>query len=147
MSRVRVREAMYSVLLPVDSSADRAAAQAAAVTNLPHAAEDVEVHVVHVFDDEDVAETTTVEQLPSGKQLVEELRRAGLKVTTESTYGDPTKQIVNSAQEHDADMIVLGGRKRSPMGALIFGSVSQGVILDTDRPVTVTGSAGAQSNT
>jgi len=134
---------MYRVLLPVDASEDRAAAQAAAVTNLPHAAEGVEVHVVHVFDGEDVAETTTVEQTPSGKQLVEELRRAGLKVTTESTYGDPTERIVDAAQEHDADMIILGGRKRSPMGALVFGSVSQGVILDADRPVAVTGSATA----
>ena len=134
---------MYSVLLPVDASEGRAAAQAAAVANLPHATEDVEARVVHVFDNEDIAERTAVEQTPSGKELVEHLRAAGLKVTTESAYGDPTEQIVSTAQEHDVDMIILGGRKRSPMGALIFGSVSQGVILDADRPVTVTGSASS----
>lgn len=39
------------------------------------------------------------------------------------------------------DAIVLGGRKRSPAGKAIFGSVTQAVIRESDRPVVVTGSA------
>jgi nucleotide-binding universal stress UspA family protein len=34
---------------------------------------------------------------------------------------------------------VMGGRKQSPTSKLLFGSVTQNVILQTDRPVTVTG--------
>ena len=130
---------MYRVLLPTDADEGRALAQAEATVGLPHAAEDVRAVVVHVFEDATAAEKTAVEQLPAGKQLVETLRSGGVEVATESRHGDPERQILNAAQEHDADVIVLGGRKRSPLGALVFGSVTQAVILDADRPVTVTG--------
>jgi len=130
---------MYSVLLPVDASEGRALAQAEATAELPQAAETVQAVVLHVFEDAATAEKTTVEQLPAGKRLVEDLREHGVDVTTVSAHGDPERQIVNVAEEHDVDMIVLGGRKRSPLGALVFGSVSQAVILDSERPVTVTG--------
>jgi len=41
------------------------------------------------------------------------------------------------AEEINADSILLGVRKRSPVGKAIFGSVSQQVIIDTDRPVII----------
>lgn len=47
--------------------------------------------------------------------------------------------ILSLADEIDADLIVMGGRKQSPTSKLLFGSVTQNVILQTDRPVTVTG--------
>nr|WP_276414161.1 universal stress protein [Halomicroarcula sp. XH51] len=37
-------------------------------------------------------------------------------------------------------MIVLAGRKRSPAGKALFGSVTQDVILGTDRSVLVVSS-------
>lgn len=49
--------------------------------------------------------------------------------------GDPADQIVQYAIEKDASYIVVGGRKRSPTGKAIFGSVTQSVLLDADRPV------------
>ena len=95
--------------------------------------------VVHVFDSEELAEKTTVEQTTAGKLVVEDLREAGVEVETVSAHGDPDERIVTIAAEKDVDMIVMGGRKRSPLGALVFGSVSQSVILDSERPVAVTG--------
>jgi nucleotide-binding universal stress UspA family protein len=130
---------MYHVLLPVDSSEERTSAQTAAVLALPEPAEFVKATVVHVFDSEELAEKTTVEQTTAGKLVVEDLRQAGIDVETMSTHGDPAERIVTVADDADADMIVMGGRKRSPLGALVFGSVSQSVILDSERPVAVTG--------
>ncbi|MBX0324649.1 universal stress protein [Halomicroarcula sp. F13] len=135
---------MYQVLLPVDASEARATAQVAATTALPYADEEVAAVVLHVFDDEETAEKTTVEQTPAGKTMVEALREASVGVETQTTYGDPEERIVAVADEHDVDMIILGGRKRSPLGALVFGSVSQAVILDSERPVAITGSGAAR---
>jgi len=47
--------------------------------------------------------------------------------------------IVEAAQEHDVDVIFLAGRKRSPAGKVLFGSVTQGVALSTERPVQICG--------
>ncbi|QIO23444.1 universal stress protein [Haloarcula sp. JP-L23] len=131
---------MYQVLLPVDASEERATAQVAATTALPYADEEVEAVVLHVFDTKETAEKTTVEQTPAGKTMVEALRDAGVAVETVTIYGAPEEQIVSIAEEYDVDMIILGGRKRSPLGAFVFGSVSQAVILDSNRPVAITGS-------
>ncbi len=53
--------------------------------------------------------------------------------------GDPATEIVSYAGEIEADLISLAGRKRSPAGKAIFGSVSQAVFLNADRPVLLTG--------
>jgi len=51
--------------------------------------------------------------------------------------GDPAEAIQSVARDRDVDAIVLGMRKRSPVGKALFGSVSQTVLLNTDRPVIV----------
>lgn len=56
-------------------------------------------------------------------------------VNTSGRVGDPTTEIVAEADRIDARYIVVGGRKRSPTGKAIFGSVAQSVILNTSRPV------------
>lgn len=49
--------------------------------------------------------------------------------------GDPAEEILDRAKEVDARYIVIGGRSRSPVGKALFGSVTQSVLLDADRPV------------
>lgn len=57
------------------------------------------------------------------------------RITTVGRVGDPKTEIVDEAAQRDAQFIVVGGRKRTPVGKAIFGSVSQGVILEADRSV------------
>jgi nucleotide-binding universal stress UspA family protein len=133
--------AMHNILLPVDSSEERATAQSDAVRDVPHAAEEVRVYLLHVFDDRDIAEKTAVRQTTGGNVAHERLGRVGIDVEPMSRHGDPAQEIIRAAEEIDADRILLGGRKRSPLGSLLFGSVTQEVMLDTSRPVVVTGEA------
>jgi nucleotide-binding universal stress UspA family protein len=56
----------------------------------------------------------------AGKQLPD-------KVTTELRGGDPAAEIVASAQENEADCIVIGSRGLGDFGGLLLGSVSHKV--------------------
>jgi nucleotide-binding universal stress UspA family protein len=48
---------------------------------------------------------------------------------------DPADDLVNVANEVSADIIVIGLRRRSPVGKLILGSNAQRVLLDAPCPV------------
>lgn len=132
---------MYRILMPIDDDDARVDAQTEAVSDLLQVADDVEVTLFHVFDDEDRAEGTAPSQLASGREARERLADAGATVIEESRAGNPSKEIIRAARETGANQIVLGGRKRSPLGAVVFGSVSQDVIREATVPATVAGSA------
>jgi len=135
---------MYHVLMPIDSDEDRAMGQVEAILDLPAADDEVTVTLLHVFDDDSVAESTSPTQIAAGRAVQDRLQDHGIAVETMSTSGKPPNAILNAADEARADAIVLGGRKRSPLGSLIFGSVSQAVMLDSAIPVMITGSLEAQ---
>ncbi len=48
---------------------------------------------------------------------------------------EPAEDLIAVAQEVGADMIVIGLRRRSPVGKLILGSNAQRVLLDAPCPV------------
>jgi len=48
---------------------------------------------------------------------------------------DPAEDLIAVAEEVDADLIVIGLRRRTPVGKLILGSNSQQVLLDAHCPV------------
>ena len=43
--------------------------------------------------------------------------------------------MLDAAEEHNADLIVIGLRRRTPVGKLIMGSTSQRILLEADCPV------------
>ena len=130
---------MYHVLMPIDSSEPRGTVQAETVEALPNASEAVTVTLLYAFDDEDREAETAPRQIPGGRVAYDRLQEARIPVEQVSRVGDPATTILEVAKETDADHIVLGGRKRSPARSLLFGSVTQAVLLDADRPVSVTG--------
>ena len=48
---------------------------------------------------------------------------------------DPGDQILNLAQETNAELIVIGLRRRTPVGKLIMGSQAQTILLEAECPV------------
>lgn len=75
------------------------------------------------------------------KAQLDEIRRRfeGLDVDyhlRQSLRGDgPADEIVRAATEEHASLIVIGLRRRSKVGKMLFGSTAQTVLLDADCPV------------
>jgi nucleotide-binding universal stress UspA family protein len=84
------------------------------------------------FDREDALESE--EQLEDVRR---ELREAGVDHEVRQLVRgmDPADDLVNVAQDVDAEIIVIGLRRRSPVGKLILGSNAQRVLLDAPCPV------------
>lgn len=127
---------MYQIVAGIDASEERAAAAADAISDLPLEDDSVRVTLLHAFDD---GEAGSVEDVPSVRRARDALDEADLEVTCAGATGDPADAILERADDVDADMIVVAGRKRTPAGKVLFGSVTQSVILGTDRPVFVCG--------
>jgi nucleotide-binding universal stress UspA family protein len=84
------------------------------------------------FDDADAIESEA--QL---EEVRSTLRDAGVEHEVRQLVRglDPADDLVNVANEVNADIIVIGLRRRSPVGKLILGSNAQRVLLDAPCPV------------
>jgi nucleotide-binding universal stress UspA family protein len=133
---------MYRVLMPVDTNKERAMAQARYVAGLPGASDSVEVVVLHVFTETgDEDSTEQVDKVDTVTRAVDVLSGHGIEHRTVGVRGRPTAEILDHATELEPDTVALGGRKRSPAGKILFGSVTMEVLRNTDIPVVVAGNA------
>jgi nucleotide-binding universal stress UspA family protein len=128
---------MYEVLVPIDESMDRVGAQIESLLELKEEGTDIEAYVIHVFDENRPG--ASVQQVDSVRHAESALEEADIDSTLLEASGDPIKRILDHAQEYDVDVICLGGRKRTPAGKVLFGSVTQSVALESNRPVFICG--------
>lgn len=148
---------MYRVLLAIDADNAFAEQLADTVISLPDASNSVEVTVLHVHKDVKAPPSAAVQEPPrrtdpgdvvdqevipeSVERVTDMLGTNDVTYTVRTERGDPAEEILRVADEIEADMIHIGGKKRSPAGKAIFGSVTQSVIYGTDLPVTIRGSS------
>ena len=70
------------------------------------------------------------------RELAEHLDAAGVEYEIRGRKGDHATEIVDLSTEIDADRVVVGGRKRSPSGKAVFGSLAQDIMIEAPCPVT-----------
>jgi nucleotide-binding universal stress UspA family protein len=110
-----------------------------------------DLHVIHVLSQREFVnlERTSVNNTGQAIDMdrVKEMAAAVAKeaaehITTDlkpvGLMGDVMDEIPRYSSEQDARYIVIGGRKHSPLGKAVFGSTTQSVLLNADRPVVTT---------
>ncbi|ELZ21409.1 MULTISPECIES: universal stress protein [Natrinema] len=125
---------MKEIVLGIDQNVERAAVQAETVIDL-FDIDNTRAYLLHDFVDN--LEGASVTQVEAVKRAQENLEDAGVAVELREGSGDPAESILETAEELDADAICVAGRNRTPAGKMLFGSVSQSVVLNTDRPVLI----------
>ena len=76
----------------------------------------------------DSADWDALEERLTSIGIAHELRQPALAQS-------PAEEILKTAADVSADLIIIGIRRRSPVGKLILGSTSQQVLLEADCPV------------
>jgi nucleotide-binding universal stress UspA family protein len=114
---------MAVIVVGYSSRAEGRAALSRAITEAE--LRDAELLVVHTSPDGEVAELRSV------------LDASGIAYTIASTpeTEDPAEELISAAEREDAEFIVIGLRRRSPIGKLLLGSNAQKVLLDAACPV------------
>jgi nucleotide-binding universal stress UspA family protein len=65
-------------------------------------------------------------------------RDGGFEAEAVVEQGDPIwQQIVESAEDHDASIVVMGSHGRTGIGLVLMGSVAAATARHTDRPVLI----------
>ena len=126
---------MYHVVLGVAPDDDQLAAKVGAISDLPRAADEVRVTVVHFHDGED-----PVDDVPVVAAALEALEDAGLDAAVHDTDSEnASRGLVEVVEELGADVLCIGGRHRSPAGKLQLKTGAQEVVLRAPVPVLVAG--------
>jgi nucleotide-binding universal stress UspA family protein len=80
-------------------------------------------------------QTQDAEQLT--RQAGERLAARGLSIDAAVREGDPRTEIIDAADEWDADLIVVGSHGRTGLKRLMMGSVAQAVVAHAHCSVEV----------
>ena len=128
---------MYQrILLAFDGSPDgrEALAQAESVASACGAT----VHLVAIIDpSESILVVEGMSFIPDNQRFVVQavldegvrrLRGTGCTATSELKYGKPAEQIILSAAEIDADLIVVGHRDQGTLARWLNGSVGESIL-------------------
>lgn len=104
---------------------------------------EAELVVINIVDTAEHAEDAAARErvsadLAERAERVEGAKGVTTRIVTEATRGDIADAILGLATAEQADLLVIGSRRRSPVGKLIMGSTVQRVLLDAPMPVLVT---------
>lgn len=96
---------------------------------------------LHIIHSQYGGDKTSKEEIEFGEKLLQDAEKIAGEygVDVEAHFlmrgNDPAKDILLFCEEVGAKILVIGVKKRSPAGKLLFGSVAQHVILNSRIPV------------
>lgn len=143
---------MYHIVIPIDTSTERGVKATQYVVDLLKDGPfgdpgSIAVTILNVFEefkaiddggnvksDDLYDEDAYPEAVIHARELLTE---TGVEYDLERRHGDSVDEIVDFADEVDADLIVMAPRKRSSVGKVVFGSVAQNVLINTERPTLI----------
>ncbi len=102
---------------------------------------DAKVYIATVLIGSDVDQLDNIEKskgmLTAAEQFFQE---ENIPIETKLMFGDQSagESLVDYASDNGIDEIIIGTRKKSKLGKLIFGSTAQYVILEGPCPVVTT---------
>ncbi|MFC4245681.1 universal stress protein [Natribaculum luteum] len=138
------------VLVPVDDSDRATQALEFVLEEYP----DAKITALHVIDPGDFYAATGIEggamanyeQIRENherraEQILERAREqadeAGVEIETDHVLGGVSRTIIEYADEHDADQIVIGSHGRTGASRILLGSVAEKVARRSPVPVTI----------
>lgn len=143
--------ALETVLLAVGpGDRDRAEKLARTVRDIAGPA-DATVVLAHVFTDDEyetaldnlrveepdeVTANEVARRHATVRTIGDQLDEADIDFEVRGSIGEHGAAIVELATDAGSDLVIVGGRKRSPTGKAVFGSTAQEVMLSAPCPVT-----------
>jgi len=132
-----------TIIVPTDGSETASAAgthaiQLAALTG-------ASLHAVHVINlvalSGEYGSGSVLQELRQvGQQAVDDIVRRGTEAGVQSAEtailsGAPSREVVDYATDHDADLVVVGTHGRSGLDRLLLGSVTEKIVRPAEMPV------------
>lgn len=71
------------------------------------------------------------------QEIAEILRNQGIETTALLIQGPTVETIIKEAKKLAVDMIIMGSHGRNPISELFLGSVSKGVISQSNCPILI----------
>jgi len=94
---------------------------------------------VCIVSSEPGGDETTSDEMATAEEALDVLEEGlGEAVAERHQFvrgNEPVEDLLAAADDFDADEYVIGIRKRSPVGKVMFGSTAQTLLIDADRPV------------
>ncbi len=139
---------VMKILVPLDGSSNGALAPTLLAARLPKVDDAVLVELVHVqpqlpplarraLGREAASRYHGRVSLEVLEPAVSVLEEAGAVVRCRTEFGVPAVRIAARAETIAADLVVMGSHGHSALTQLFLGSVTQGVLARTSRPVLV----------
>jgi nucleotide-binding universal stress UspA family protein len=97
---------------------------------------------VHAINSQEGGDATSAEDVRDGEDALNAIQSRLGDVATVETHqfvrgNDPAEDVLDYADDVDADEIVIGIRKRNPTAKVVFGSTAQKILLRSNRPMAV----------